>query len=469
MTLCQSGVFKNSKSYIIACVIAAGLYSVTFLLNKLRQYNWSRLYFSIFPGFIIVFIGSSISGDTLTAYKFMLIGTIVCPLIIFEITERKYLIIAIVCALVSYFSFDFVNPLIPMFEGVDPKLVDNAENIAISSFVSYASLILGFVYLQRLNVKAENKLQESLAVTESQKKIISVKNQKLVEVLDITNQQKEVIEYKNKHIQDSINYSERIQRAMLPNTRELMNAIPDLFVFFEPKDVISGDFYWFGNKAGKKVIVLADCTGHGVPGALLSMIGSNILDRIIVGKGITNPGDILYRLDREICRALRTSGDIVNDGMDVAVCTIDELSNTIEFAGAKQSLIYIRENQLYQVKGDRESIGGKSPNDCTIFTNHELSIDEKTSFYLYSDGICDQFGGESGKKFMIKRLKQFIIENYGFPFSYQKELLKKNLSDWQGEEERVDDVLVIGFSPEMTIPSRIIERQKTKQSKEAKI
>lgn len=390
----------------------------------------------------------------------MLLGTIVCPLIVFELKERQYLIISIAWALLSYLSFDLVNPHIPIFPNIDVTAVDNAVNIAINSIVTYASLILGYIYLQRLNVRAEHSLQQSLSLTESQKRIISTKNKKLTEVLDITQKQKDIIQAKNKHIQDSINYSQSIQTAIMPSPRELMNAIPDLFIFFEPKDVISGDFYWYNQIGNKKVLVVADCTGHGVPGALLSMVGSNLLDRIVMGKGISDPGEILFRLDMELCRVLRTSGKQINDGMDVAIAVLEDTSNTLHFAGAKQSLIYIEENQLFQVKGDRRSIGGKRPEDCSVFTTHTIDYSQKCPFYMFTDGICDQFGGQQSKKFMVKRLKQFFLENHPLPFIYQRELLVDMLLDWQGSEERVDDILVIGFSPDLNIPQKRTGREK---------
>ncbi len=265
-------------------------------------------------------------------------------------------------------------------------------------------------------------------------------------------QQKEVIEKKNKNITDSINYAELIQRAILPSLTSIAEKFRDSFLTFAPRDIVSGDFYWYADKKGRTFIAACDCTGHGVPGALLSMIGNNLLDQVILEKDIDKPGEILSMLNRGMKSVFTKKGEQeAQDGMDMTLCMIDLENNLLEFAGAQNSLYLIRNGELIETKGDKTPIGGSTGKDHE-FTNHIIQLQKDDSLYLSSDGYTDQFGGESaneefgeGKKFMKKRYKKLLIDIQDKPMAEQKEILRTTFNTWRGTQEQVDDVLIIGI------------------------
>ena len=277
--------------------------------------------------------------------------------------------------------------------------------------------------------------------------------------------QLEVISHQHENITNSINYAQRIQNAMLPHEQSFHHQFPDSFILFKPKDVVSGDFYWFFNvKTGsalndydaenenpsaydsQKIIVAAvDCTGHGVPGAFMSMIAYNLLN-MIVSKNIHEPDLILSELNRSVRFALQQYKNDNKDGMDMAICTIDKENKVIEYAGAKNPIVIIKDGVLEHIKGDKEPIGGSQGKSDRTYTKHTIAIDKPTTVYLFSDGFEDQFGGPEGKKFMIKNFKELLLSIHHEPFEKQKGLLDKAIEDWKGtKEKQIDDILVMGL------------------------
>jgi len=271
---------------------------------------------------------------------------------------------------------------------------------------------------------------------------VALKQKHLIEL------QKESIEEKrlalrktHEGIQDSINYSKRIQKAVFPPTEIVKSLFPTSFLFFKPKDIVSGDFYWVHEVAGKKIIVTADCTGHGVPGAFMTIIGINILKEI-VQEGITDAAVILREINQRLIDRLSQSGkDSVKDGMDLALCVID--SNTIEFVGAHLPLYHVREGELVEYKGSNIFLGSKSampePNV------HHIPYQKGDLIYMSTDGLPDQKGGEKGKKFYSKRLKDFLLSNSGLSMEEQQAKLKDLRVEWLlGKYEQLDDITVVG-------------------------
>jgi serine phosphatase RsbU (regulator of sigma subunit) len=254
-----------------------------------------------------------------------------------------------------------------------------------------------------------------------------------------------MIEVKNKDITDSINYSKKIQEASLPPKELKYRLFPDTFVLFKPKDIVSGDFYWFAEKNGRRLIAACDCTGHGVPGALMSMIGNNLLNQIVNEKGITDPAEILNNLHREIRKTLKQEEHQENrDGMDIALVTF--LSDTeIEFAGAQRPLWIARQDEVLEVKGNKFSIGGLQTETERTFTKHYFRLQKNDVIYIFTDGYVDQFGGNKGKKFMSRHLRQLILSVYTEPAAQQEVVFEKTLARWKGSREQVDDVLMIGI------------------------
>ncbi len=278
----------------------------------------------------------------------------------------------------------------------------------------------------------------------------------------------------NKDLTDSINYACRIQNAILPEMSEIRSHLPESFVFYEPRDTVSGDFYWFGKTEprpvyekkitfdgeqlifkdfeGEKVMLAAvDCTGHGVPGALLSMIGNELLNEIVVTHHIISPELILNEMDVGIKKALRQEATQIEDGMDMGLVVLDQEANVLEFAGAKNSLVYFQNDQQHIAKGDRKSIGGASTS-IKKYTKHRICLanddGEKmiTEFYLFSDGFGDQFGGAGkfGKKFLTKKLYQLLQTHHHEPMPEQFKNIKNAFFDWKGSHHQTDDVLLLG-------------------------
>ncbi|MBL6448532.1 SpoIIE family protein phosphatase [Fulvivirga sp. 29W222] len=254
----------------------------------------------------------------------------------------------------------------------------------------------------------------------------------------------EEIHKKQMDIESSINYGLRIQQAMLPSKEKFEQLLPQSFVLFKPRNVVSGDFYWINELYNEKIAVAAvDCTGHGVPGAFMSMIGSNALDSI-VNTYVDEPDKILHELHRRVLNALKQEETGNKDGMDMALCVIDTDRDQLYFSGAKNHLIYIKEGEVFQIRGDKHPIGGirKVP---ASFTQHTIDLEGEMYFYMYSDGFVDQFGGPDNMKFMSKKFKTLIEKIHLLPMEEQKARLDEALATWKGDNKQTDDVLVIGF------------------------
>lgn len=258
--------------------------------------------------------------------------------------------------------------------------------------------------------------------------------------------QKLLIEAKNKDIMDSIHYAKKIQDAILPSISKIQTVFPDSFVLFIPRDIVSGDFYWFAEKEEHAILAAVDCTGHGVPGAFMSMIGNTILNDIVIHQDINQPSEILNQLDARINKVLEQDGaDSKNrDGMDLALCCFHKDKSKIEYSGAFRPLIHVRDQELMEVKADKFPIGGGDDYGTEVFSNQVINTQPGDVFYMFSDGYPDQFGGEKGKKFMNKRFKDHIITNHSLPMKEQSAMFMDMFEKWKGEHEQVDDVCVIG-------------------------
>ncbi|MDP2387800.1 MAG: SpoIIE family protein phosphatase [Bacteroidota bacterium] len=254
------------------------------------------------------------------------------------------------------------------------------------------------------------------------------------------------VEEKNKNITDSITYAKRIQQAKLPKKEEIYSALPDSFVLFKPKDIVSGDFYFFKKKGQSIFIAAADCTGHGVPGALMSMIGLEKLN--VAVKLSEDTSEILHRLNKGIKKSLRQSDNIdsTKDGMDIALCSINTQSRIIKYAGANRPMWIVRKGHtsVDEIKPTKKAIGGFTDND-QHFDTHEIQLNERDTIYIFSDGYADTFGGEFGKKMMSRRFKETLLHIQDKTMLEQEKYLDNFLESWKAELEQVDDVLVIGI------------------------
>lgn len=254
------------------------------------------------------------------------------------------------------------------------------------------------------------------------------------------------LEEKNRAILDSFQSARRIQEAILPKHDLLSGVFPESFILYRPKDIVSGDFYWFAEYKSKFIAVVADCTGHGVPGALLSMIGHCLLDSIVLMRGITRPKDIIKMIGGGIKKFLKQDNGTLHsmDGMDVVVCTIDKSNNHLEFAGAGRPLYCVNQRQVEIIRGARSGIGN-SDSDKAEISNYEMFCAPGTTIYLTSDGYADQYGGEKAKRLSTKRMLDWILTSDAMSMRDQEKTLLRLFGNWMGINEQTDDVLIVGI------------------------
>jgi ligand-binding sensor domain-containing protein/serine phosphatase RsbU (regulator of sigma subunit) len=280
----------------------------------------------------------------------------------------------------------------------------------------------------------------------AQKKIQDYLEKELAARTSVVMKQKGEIELQNIEITDSINYAKRIQTSILPDISKLKDTFKDAFILFHPRDIVSGDFYWFDKlDEDRFVLVCADSTGHGVPGAFMSMIGSTLLQDIVTRKRISRPSVILSLLDKQIFSTLNQNVElgVSNDGMDMVVCEFSISTRHIRFASAMRPVILVLDGESFYIKGNRSSVGGESVIE-KFFDDQEYYLKEGDTVYLFSDGLPDQFGGPDGKKLKIARLKKMIEQISRLPMDEQKEAMSKFYFDWKGTYDQVDDVLLMG-------------------------
>ncbi|HLC83010.1 MAG TPA: SpoIIE family protein phosphatase, partial [Bacteroidia bacterium] len=258
--------------------------------------------------------------------------------------------------------------------------------------------------------------------------------------------QKEELETHKKEITDSINYAKRIQESILPPDNYWKNILPNSFIFYRPKDIVSGDFYWIEQKGDAACFAAVDCTGHGVPGALMSVVGFNLLTQAVNEMNLTIPSEILKHLDHGVTKTLRQSGDGkgVKDGMDLSLCSLNLNTHELQYAGAYNALYYIRDGKFHEIKADKFPIGVNIDGKVDNYTNHSIPLQKGDCVYLFSDGYADQFGGPRGKKFKYNQLKQILHRIYLLSIDEQKQELANIFDSWKGDLEQVDDVVIIG-------------------------
>jgi serine phosphatase RsbU (regulator of sigma subunit) len=286
-----------------------------------------------------------------------------------------------------------------------------------------------------------------------------LKNQQIAFAVDKAEKEKEIFQLRNvelkaaydeihlinQEITASINYASRIQAALLPQKKNLKKTLPGHFILFLPRDIVSGDFYWASQVDHKVIFCIADCTGHGVPGAFMSLLGITFLDEIVNQRKVLSANEILNNLRKEVIKALKQTGKEreQKEGMDIALCQYDKKTGQVEFAGANNPLYLIRNGTLEEFKADKMPIGYEEENPDS-FQSHTFKIKKDDIIYLFSDGYADQFGGPNGKKFKYGTLKNYLIEIHRMPMSRQKMLLEKNFYSWKGDREQIDDVILMG-------------------------
>ena len=303
------------------------------------------------------------------------------------------------------------------------------------------SAVWAFYTIRVRAIEMEKKKLDALVKERTRE--LEAANTEIEAQRDLAEEQRDKISQQKKEITDSILYAQRIQKSLLPSQTVLRQIMPDHFVLFLPRDIVSGDFYWARQVKDRLIISAVDCTGHGVPGAFMSMLGIAYLNEIVNKYETLHANDILNHLRREIIVALRQKGEgEAKDGMDMALCIIDPASHTIEFSGANNPMYLIHDNSLTELKGDKMPVAIHDHMDP--FTLHNISYQTGDIIYLFSDGYADQFGGTDGKKFMYKALKDLLLKIHTHPMKEQAKLLDQALCDWKNGFDQIDDILVLG-------------------------
>lgn len=258
--------------------------------------------------------------------------------------------------------------------------------------------------------------------------------------------QKEEIHKKNRLITDSIDYAKTIQDAILPDDERLSSLLPDHFILYKPKDIVSGDFYWIAKKENTVICAVADCTGHGVPGAFMSLLGHNLLENVVSMGTSVNPGVILTALNQQINARFSKGQEGSKHGMDIAIISLDTVTHQLEYAGAKNALYIVRANELLEIKADKMPLGTPCKDQVIFnYTNHVLQLQKGDMLYLFSDGFADQKGGPEKKKFFYQPFKELLVSISTLPVDEQREQLDSTIVKWMGASEQVDDILVMGI------------------------
>jgi len=348
-------------------------------------------------------------------------------------------------------------------EQANREKAEKQRNRIIFASILSIVIIIAFIFYYAFHQKKKANIaleQKNNEILRQQKEIIEqrdkldIYNKELDATnkeLDATNKELDAtnkdLDSKNNTIMESINYAKLIQTAMLQRETALDTYIPESFILFKPKNVVSGDFYWYTNKNDKLIIATIDCTGHGVPGAFMSMIGANILNQIVLIENITEPNLILEELHQGVNVALNQKHTGNDDGMDASVLVIDKKQKLISFSGAKNPIIVIKDNVLEEIEADEISIGGTQRSKDEKFTKKDIKMKGDIYLYSFSDGYQDQFGGEKNRKFMQNRMRELFFDIHKKDMKEQKEILNDNIENWKNESKakQTDDILIIGM------------------------
>ncbi|MCD6065350.1 MAG: hypothetical protein K0S33_176 [Bacteroidetes bacterium] len=398
--------------YIAACVTGYSMASnvFAFCLVKHKKYDFA-FHYTIWYGFAFLTAFSSLFGKANNSYYYFLFMPVACNILF----DKKgitvtYVVISALLMIANVYWVDNYQPYYP--------------TRAWMLYMSYPN-ILGAAMLIFLGVR-----------------LFKVENHKYANQIE---EQKEVLEEKNREITDSINYAKRIQSALIPSEEEFTRHFKESFVLFKPKDIVSGDFYWVTKKNGMIFYATADCTGHGVPGGFMTMLGVSFLDQIINDSNILEPARVLDILRDRLISTLKQTGNAGEnkDGMDIVLCRIEEGSKKLTYSAANNSLYIYRDGSFNEYKPDKQPCGFY--HELKPFTQKEIDLQPGDVIYTFTDGFADQFGGPKGKKFKYKKLEQAIIDFQVRPLSEQRNELNRSFENWRGNLEQIDDVCIIGI------------------------
>ena len=408
-------IFLFLGDYIPAILdtVLISLFLPSLILNKKFRY---------FPARILLILNSNIAvlsvvivyGNMYPNDLFFIV-TSLFGVIIFKNKRQGFLslMVALIFYMISKIYLEHYSPLYQIEENlVYPLSIVGLMSIAI------------IIYLLTTYIKNENQNYEK----------------QIIEINDL-------FEEKEAYILNSLKYASRIQKSIIGGKKDILKRFKDGFIIFKPKDIVSGDFYWFAEVGDEKIIAAADCTGHGVPAAFMTIMGNNFINEIVYEDKILSPEKILHALDKKILKQLvNVKGKEVNDGMDISILKINDKNRNIEYASAMNSIIRVSNNEISTINGARVPIGSNQYGKTKNYFKTNIPYNEGDKFYLFSDGYQDQFGGLKGKKFLKKKMRQLIHEISHLPMSEQRSELESNLINWQNTESQTDDILIIGLT-----------------------
>jgi serine phosphatase RsbU (regulator of sigma subunit) len=394
-------------------------------------------------------------------FRFLVLGGLVIPLVLIDAKHKWILTAAVAVNLLCLLIFDWVCNHLGIGIGQVDIGFENYWSINYFIILPYILILFGFLFLQNINSKYERKvlsLMDDLQIKNSE---LQNQREEIAAQRDIVLKQKEHIELIHREVTDSINYAKGIQQAVLPDIHEIINGYGgdsrfgtgvDCFVLFRPKDIVSGDFYWATRMNEYLIFTVADCTGHGVPGAFMSMLGITFLNDIVCKKRVMQMSQVLNELRTAIVEALKQTGkaEKQKDGMDIALCSINTITLELQFAGAYNPCWILNP----QVREERpaaiqELLPDKMPiaihENMSPFSEQRVQLGKGDIIYLSSDGYEDQFGGPKNKKFMAKQLKELLVNIHEEPLFEQKKILDDTLKNWIGNGEQIDDVTILGL------------------------
>lgn len=404
-------VLINGWELVWLEVCIALICSTALIFNFYGYFNFAKIYFFIVASSIIFSLGLIIGKGS--ANDLFFFPVFIFPAMLFH--NKKLIIALSACAFFLFISMTY------LLDVVEPIIYVRPE---IKSTIRYFFYIIVFTvvffeiyYFKTINIKFH--------------KLLELKNKEIA--------------HKNQEIIDSINYAKRIQDAILLPIDLVKNYLPNSFIIFKPKDIVAGDFYWVEEVEGKVIFAAADCTGHGVPGAMVSVVCHNALNQALREYKLTDPGKILDKTRELVIQQFSKSKQNVKDGMDISLCVLDKKNNTLRYAGANNPLWLLRKSdvEINEIKPNKQAIG--KVDAAQNFTTHKVELESGDQLYIFTDGFADQFGGEKGKKYKYKPFKDLLIANRNKTLNEQSALILKEFENWKKDLEQVDDVCIIGF------------------------
>ncbi|MCB0400909.1 MAG: serine/threonine-protein phosphatase [Flavobacteriales bacterium] len=417
-------IIFNSTELVPYIILETSVLALTLFFNYKKWFRCTRIYFffaslvSVLPMMYFVPVGAG--------HEFLLLPIAILPALLFHNKTLGFVMFTLV--LVVFFV------VLNTREMVDDIIQATPEQLAF-----FRNIYLAMVFVLTFTIAFYFR-----TIVNDFENIIKTKNFLLKKSNEEISLQKTEIETAHGEIKASISYAKRIQEAILPSDNFLNKILPNSFVYYRPKDIVAGDFYWLQEVDDHILFSAADCTGHGVPGAMVSVVCNNSMNQAVKEFGIRQPSLILEKTRELVIETFSKSIDNVQDGMDLALCSLNLNTKVLQYAGAHNPLWIIRKDsdEIEEVKADKLPVGNYA--HMTSFTNHHIQLHEGDAIYLFSDGYVDQFGGEKGKKFKTTQFKSLLLSIRGLSMDEQKDALDAAFISWKGNLEQVDDVCIIG-------------------------